>query len=213
MLDRRHRADLVVVAEGVGEERKFADAAPLRSRRVLLRPPSTADYDWIYRLWTDELTGFRWRGGGAISSLNDVISQLWAGSIAQFVLMTIEEPTKRVGLVQCYWADLNNGTANVGVIIDNAYQGAGWPFEGVALFVNYLFTNWNLRKLYFEGPEYTLSSVASIVGDLIHEERRLRMHDYYDGQYFDHLTLALYRNDFEQLGMVPRLIGNPRLAT
>ena len=64
------------------------------------------------------------------------------------------------------------------------------------LFFDYLFTVFNIRKLYAEVLEFNFGQFASGAEHVFKVEGRLTDHDWYDGRYWDMLVLALYRDDF-----------------
>jgi len=64
------------------------------------------------------------------------------------------------------------------------------------LFIRYVLSCWDFRKVYFEGPEFNTVTFASAIGKSLDLEGVLKQHDYYDGRYWDVHILALYRDRF-----------------
>ena len=75
----------------------------------------------------------------------------------------------------------------------------GIGMEASFLFVNYLFTNWNFRKIYVEAPSFVLEYYKSALGRVFVEEGRLREHEYFGGRYWDKLICAIWRHDWDEL--------------
>ncbi|MGP0050188.1 MAG: hypothetical protein ACLPZR_15250 [Solirubrobacteraceae bacterium] len=69
---------------------------------------------------------------------------------------------------------------------------------GLGLFVDYVFTCWDFRKLYMELPEFNLEPFATGVGWLFELEATMREHLFYSGRYWDRLVLALYRDTWRR---------------
>lgn len=176
-----------------------ATPPPLTGRRTRLRPVFPADYEYLYALSTSERTAHRWRYRGMTPNPEGFTQTLWGGVLAQF-LIERRSTGERVGHVTSYDANERNGFCHIAMLTDPAVQGSGWILEAASLFVNYLFTNWNFRKLYGEVPEYNYDEFASGAGRWFRVEGRLGEHEFYGGRYWDLLLLALYRADWEAHG-------------
>lgn len=68
--------------------------------------------------------------------------------------------------------------------------------EGVLCFIEYLFHNFRLRKLYSEMSDSTFESVASGTGRFFEVEGRLLSHEWHDGSYRDTLLLGLTKEQW-----------------
>jgi hypothetical protein len=79
----------------------------------------------------------------------------------------------------------------------------GQPIQPTALFINYVFVTWNLRKLYMEVPEFNMDTLWSGSGSFFHQEACFREHDYYAGRFWDKYVLAVYRDEMAEI--MPRL--------
>jgi ribosomal-protein-alanine N-acetyltransferase len=88
--------------------------------------------------------------------------------------------------------------------------GRGWSLEAAGLFVNYLFVNWDFRKLYGESVDFNFRSFKSGRGSLFTEEGVLRQHYFYNGEYWDSHILALHRDEWEQKKRIDRLSPSNR---
>jgi RimJ/RimL family protein N-acetyltransferase len=186
-----------------------AAPAPLEGGRVVLRVLSPADHGWLYALATHPSNGYRWRYGGATPSPEMFVHSLWDRVLAQFAI--VQRSTGRpVGLVVAYAPDLHSGHVQVAALLDPSVQRRAWPMEAMFLFVNYLFTNWNLRKVYAESLEFNYLQFASGAGRLFDVEARLRAHHFWNGRYWDKVIGHCSRERWMQMG--PRLMRFARPA-
>ncbi len=214
MDDREHydHADAVGEGDAARAQTASAPALPIGPRAVVLegtyarlRPVNQADYAYLYDLSLMPENSARWRYRGTSPSPEQFVADLWSGTLAQF-LIEAREPRARAGLTVAYNADLANGTVFLGVLIEPALHKKSWPLEGVFLFVDYLFRNWPLRKVYAEAPEFSALAFASGNKNLFVEEGRLREHQFFQDRYWDYVYLAVTRERWESRGR-PLLAG------
>jgi hypothetical protein len=66
-------------------------------------------------------------------------------------------------------------------------------FEGVFLFVDYLFDTWPLRKVYADSLEFNFDQFAGGTATFFEVEGRLKDHVYLKGRYWDQIILAVWR--------------------
>ena len=160
-----------------------------------LVPIDDSHFEYLYQLAIDESTGFRWRFVGAVPTKEEFRQSLWKGALSQFLV--VETKTERaIGMVVAYQPDLPNGHVYVGAVMELSVQATGLGIEAVMLFLRYLFTTWNLRKVYFEVPEYNAEWMVNSIGQYLKEEGRLKDHSFYDRRWWDKLILALYYDDY-----------------
>ena len=103
-----------------------------------------------------------------------------------------------VGLVAAYNPSFPNGHVHLAVMTTSKHLGGGNGLYAVALFLNYVFTTWSFRKVYLETTEFNYEQFRSGAGRFFEEEGRLRDHEYFDGRYWDFITLAIYRDTWER---------------
>lgn len=200
------------------DESRFAaqlDVGPgaviLEGKFARLRPVSQKDYGYLYDLGLSAQNNARWRYRGTTPSPDRFVADLWSGVLAQF-LVESPEPRRQAGLVVAYNTDLANGTVFLAVLIDNAFHRKVWPLEGVMLFVDYLFRNWAIRKVYAEAPEFSASHFSSGAQELFEEEGRFREHQFFQGRYWDYIYYSLTRKRWEEQGrkLLMKLSGSGR---
>jgi hypothetical protein len=166
----------------------------LNGRRFSLVPVAPQHHQPLYNLSVSQFINFRWRYHGLVPTFEMFERTLFTNVLVQFVLVPNNDPRAVAGLAVAYNANLQDGWSYVATMSDPR-AGAG-SIEGVALLIRYLFSQWPLRKVYFEAPAFNVSQFGSGVrSGLMREEARLKEHRYYDGRYWDDITYAMYRED------------------
>lgn len=117
---------------------------------------------------------------------------LWEGITAQFVVRS--EHGEPVGLVSCFGADFRNRHAHIGVLGDPEWKNSGLLVAAAWRFIGYLFSEFDLRKLYAEVLQSNFDQLATGTGRLFEIEGRLSSHEYVGGRYEDVFVLALDRD-------------------
>jgi RimJ/RimL family protein N-acetyltransferase len=165
-------------------------------RRAALRPVEGSDYEHIRRAETSGDLLAQYRHLGVTVPPEQFSTTLWAGILTQF--MIINKTTGAPGgIIGAYGADFRNGHAFLVALRFPQYAGQPWMLEGFGLFVDYLFKVFPFRKLYGDTLSFNFQKFSSGLDSLLIEEGRLREHWYYDGKYWDRVTVAIYRNDWE----------------
>lgn len=167
----------------------------LRGQRVALRPVVLADYENLRLIELSERLIASYRHRGQTPSPESFASRLWAGVIAQFVIMKL--PTgEPLGSLACFEPDYRNGHAQIGGTLFPSIIGKAWPLEGFRLFFDYIFHSFPFRKLY----GYSLAPVAAQFGsafaELAVEEGRLRDHEYLNGEFVDLVIFSIGREQW-----------------
>lgn len=191
----------------LSREGRKAPQPDLHGRRVALRVVTPSDVDFLYHLFTSSNISYRWRTRGQTPSPEAFQSMLWSGVLCQFIVerATDNEP---LGLITAYNADLRNGTAYLAVLMRDRPGAALWGLDSLVLFLDYLFLNWALRKLYAETSELSAWAFASGEGRYYRVEATLPEHEFYGGRYWDYYMLAFWRRDWEAL--LPQLLPSVR---
>jgi len=138
----------------------------------------------------------RWRYRGATPSPEEWAHGLWNGVLAQHLIVARNGDVP-LGLALVHNPNFQDGYAHFAAVRLRSGDRSPAMMFGIGLFLQYVFGNWNFRKLYLEVVEYNLGSFASGLGHLFQEEGRLREHRYFAGRYWDQHTLAIYRNTWE----------------
>lgn len=163
---------------------------------VVLVPPSARDHDWLYSLCAtgDHLVGYRLRG--VTPSPEAFHRFLWDRVLAQFIVTTREQ--RPIGLVTSFEPDFRNRYAYLAAIADPEWQDSGLVLEGMMVLVDYLFAQFDLRKLYAESLESNFAHYDNGLGRVFEIEGRLRQHEYINGAYEDLVVVGIWRQRFEE---------------
>lgn len=165
-------------------------------------------YGWA----TSPASGFRWRLGGVMPNLADFTATLAQnrGTIEMVARRSPEGDELRGGLVahmSLYGHVERDRVAYFSCIGADSCQRTVQSFESVYLFLVHAMSTLNLRKVYFEFPEFNLEQFSSAVSrGLLTIEVVLRAHTYHAGDYHDHLVCAIYREN--AVAYVQRIRGH-----
>jgi len=118
--------------------------------------------------------------------------------LSQYVILD-RQTGLPIGLLQAVRPNLNSGYATLVVLLSARLRGSGIAIESVFQFIRHLFDTWRLRKLYCHVPDYSVPSIASILGPLLKEEGRLRGRIYSRGGIWDDLIFAIWREEFDEI--------------
>ena len=196
--DKNARTDSDNPDVDAGRVRSFS-APSLRGRHVHLRIVVPDDYTYLQLVETSGELAPRWRLRGSTPSPQDWVQGSWSGVLAQFMIVANRDQT-RVGLVTAFQANFQDGHARLAATRFDPHSRSPLMVLGFGLFVEYVFRCWNLRKLYLDVPEYNYAQLASARDRIFTLEGRLRDHYYFDGQYWDQLLLAIYREMWRDTG-------------
>jgi RimJ/RimL family protein N-acetyltransferase len=172
-----------------------------------------SDYEYVYALTTHELVGWRWRYRGATPNLETFAQALYHNTLVNFVIERRDSP-QRIGFAQAFDASERNGWCHIGLTLDPALSRMGWALESGVLFVNYLFTLWNFRKLYATVVEFNAPEFQSALQRGFELEGRLVEHEYHNGRYWDMLLYSYTREAWETTGpaLVAKLAEPPSIG-
>jgi RimJ/RimL family protein N-acetyltransferase len=151
--------------------------------RVALRPVLDRDVMPLYAAAFDPATAGAWRYRGQTISINQFGQQLFEGVQAQF-MVDLKSAQAAIGLVSAY--DHNPWGLHCKVAFircGERFPGdAGAMFEGVMLFISFLFSTFPYRKIFAEIPEYNMGLYSDGFAD---REGVLRDYLFYKGQFVD----------------------------
>lgn len=163
--------------------------------RVRLRPVLPDDMPMLYKSSLSPEFGFRWRLRGASTSVDDFQRMLYGGTLVHFIAER-SDTGKPQGIVAAYDARFNARSCYLAFQRTTDYPGVSEMFEAFILFVDYVFRTWDFRKIYADVPGFNFSKYCSHPSDMFQIEARLREHDFYNGQWWDLFTIAIYRQRF-----------------
>ena len=169
----------------------------LTGYHVQLIPLTRRDYDFVFDFEVMSPVARSYRFAGMTPSPERFPEMVWSGVLVQYVIVW-RRTGARIGTAMCYGADFKNRYARIGgaLLLDAP---SPYSLEGFAVFLDHLFTQYDLRKVYGESLEPNTHGFYSAIGSIVHEEGRLREHEYFDGAYHDLLNLAIYRDEWLSL--------------
>lgn len=176
----------------------FPDAGPAR---VALVPIEPGHLPQMYRASVDPDEGFRWRFRGSTPSFAEFQARLYEGVLCSFVVVDRNNGTTH-GWVTAYNARFDAGHAWIGFVRFPGAARAGEMTEGLFLLLEHLFSRWAFRKVYAEVPEYNwVHLIGGKPGDafLFPIEGRLVGHEYNANRWWDLLTVAIWRERWEEV--------------
>lgn len=141
--------------------------------------------------------GVLYRHRGISPQPEQYAASLWADVLNQFLVVDVRDQ-KPLGLVVCYGINFRHQHAYIGAAIRPDMWRLGWPMEGLGLFISYLFPVYPFRKLSADSLTFNLEHFASGARFEFHEEARLVDHEFHDGRWYDKVTLAVYREQWER---------------
>jgi RimJ/RimL family protein N-acetyltransferase len=174
-------------------------APPLTGRRVRLRPVLPDDHDYLHRLANHPDVAVNWRYRGPSPSPWQFAQDLWTGTLAHFVAER-KLNGQRFGYVQAFDASMRNGWTHAAVMLDPTLVRSAWAFEAVPLFLNYVFTMFNVQHVYAAAAQPVFDLCRSGESHWFRVEGRLRDHEIIDDQFRDVVMLAIDRTDWEKFG-------------
>jgi hypothetical protein len=178
--------------------------SPLTGRYVRLEAITQHDYEWLFRIEVDSAAAARGRLRGQTPDPAAWEAGVWAGVLAQFMVVTGDIKPITLGVVRA--CNLNaDGHAHITALRLGPDEPSPLFMLGLILFVEYVFTCWNLRKLYIEVPGWSYGQIASGEGKLFRVEGFLQEHYYFNGEFWDQYILAIRRSEWAKAS--PRLLG------
>jgi Acetyltransferase (GNAT) domain len=139
----------------------------------------------------------RWPLAGAAVPHDRFGEHLWAMGPIAFAVVR-RDTSATVGLVQAVDPDLRSGTTDVGVAIVPEMWRAGWPLEGVVLFVDYLIRGVGFRKLYFSMPGGLAAQRGHLLRRWLTLECTLRDQIAVGDGYDDLVIFGLHRDSWDE---------------
>jgi RimJ/RimL family protein N-acetyltransferase len=176
-------------------------AGRFRSTNVQIRALLPSDVASIHAEEVSEALAFRWRLAGGHPDPAEYPNSLWSGVLASFIAEDVRVGSS-VALFTAYNADFRNQHVYVaGTLLSGApsepLRRALLATEALFLTLEYVFCGWPFRKVYLEVPEYNLEQFASLADRLAVEEGRLRAHVFAGWNWWDLVTLAVWRDQWE----------------
>jgi RimJ/RimL family protein N-acetyltransferase/acyl carrier protein len=189
---------VTVEAEPVGPDARRTELAgvPMSGDRVQLERLAPHHLATLHRISISPEVSPHWPLLGDAVAEEQLWDHLWGQSSLQFAIVRTDT-AESVGLVQGVEEDMRSRTIGLGLVVDPALWRAGWPLEGVVLFLDYLFTGLGYRKVYANLPASVLDRVGDgALGVYLTHEATFNQHLKVGDGYEDVCVLSLCRDDW-----------------
>ena len=173
-----------------------------KGNKVILRPILGKDVPKFFVWMNDpEVSGFLSRVLPISLEQENEWFQKYLKDTTKINLAIIDiENEELIGSIGIHGLDYISGIETTGAVIGNKqYWGKGYGTEAKMLFLEYIFHQLNLRKIYSEVMEFNERSINYSLKCGYVKEATLPDHYYKNGQYWDKIILALYRKPWEKL--------------
>ncbi len=149
---------------------------------------------FLHQLACDPEIGPRWKYRGTTPSPEQVWKDCHEGVLCTFTITLAGD--RPIGLVSAYGAS-RAGYCYVATVLCPSFVGSGLGLLSTAMFLDYLFANFPLRKIYLEIGAYNLSQMVNLLNRFFDFEGKLAEHEYFSGRYHDLLIFSMTRERFE----------------
>jgi RimJ/RimL family protein N-acetyltransferase len=171
----------------------------LEGRFVRLRPITREDYGFLWECRCHPDIMHLWMQGRTLPSLEQYSKELdvaLSGTILTMLMIQALPSGRTVGFVFAYDHNPYDRYASWTIVMHPAYVNVGWGFEASMLFLDYLFTFFDLRKVCADIYAFNRHSLRLLLRMGAHEEGRFLEHRYYQGAYHDVIRLAATRAEW-----------------
>ncbi|MEO0226866.1 MAG: GNAT family protein [candidate division WOR-3 bacterium] len=173
----------------------------LKGKRIILRPVTPDDVKETISLRYDFEANKQYLG--YIFPINLTNEQRWIESlysqrIRERIDLVIEEKNTHrfIGLIGVNNIDYINKRAKFGIFIKRRYWGKGFGKEAMRIFLNYLFNQINLNKIYLEVLTENQRAIKLYKSMGFEPEGILKAHYYQDGRYKDVAIYSIFKDKF-----------------
>jgi hypothetical protein len=166
-------------------------------RLVKLRAAKESDRPWLAAFASDPEMSSRWRLGGRVPIGSSAFPKLEEGLLVLFVAERRRDSLP-VGIVQAFQPDFINRVVHIGIAVDTELAGPGVSGEALMLLIDYVFAQWQFRKIYFTTPSDILGKVRG-ARRWVQTEGVLKDREFRRGALVDLHIQAIWREHWEQL--------------
>lgn len=187
-LEHEQALDRLLISESAEE----GDSSYLlRGRRLKLRPITPPDLAALYEMVKRMEVSATWRFHGVIPTYDGFVATLQQDVLVQYV--SEDSSGAVLGLVTAYGFNPRGRYCYLATFVRPSAINTGLGIEAAAVFLEYLFNVYPLKKVYFEVPGFALKSYSSIIRtNGAREEGRLTDHYFHFGKSWDQHILAVY---------------------
>ncbi|MBU6490731.1 GNAT family N-acetyltransferase [Patescibacteria group bacterium] len=128
----------------------------------------------------------------------------------QFMIVRKDE---YIGTLYSYNLNRTDGHAFATIFIAEGWRDKGYGAEAMIVFLEYLFREYRLYKVYAEVYSYNLKSLRALTSGRFVEEGRFRGHRLYQGERHDLIRMAFFESQVEDFApLVKKLTSRYRSA-
>lgn len=182
----------------------------LSGKGIYLKPVSDEDLSYLYSKECDLEEKHLWSENRCIPVAFEYKNEFWdrlKHFYHTFFMIYSKKENMPIGFLFSYRYSTNDRIAYTTIYIEKEYRQTYASAVAGTLFCDYLFTFYDLRKIYAMVYDYNNASKGFLAHGGFVQEGRLKEYRYYNGKYYDMLTLALYRDVFyEKMAKVIKAI-------
>jgi len=146
-----------------------------------------------------------------VEPLKQFAATFQQGILRDFAVLDGANGDRPIGYVWAYRYD--QGTCYIGMIVRPDVIGPyAWYLEGLALFLDFLFANWPLRKVWLEALEHSADQFRHGLERVGHYEGRLSEVAWYGDRYEDLLVWSIGRQEWQDSPLSAGRTFDPRRA-
>ena len=178
----------------------------IKGKKVRLRAVEKTDLPKIWEWFNDEEVMYYWSSPGNTVSLAQLEhqfllpSELWDPRVTPARKMLIIETLEGVAIGQIGYFDLFTRHRSVEVFIligEKDYWGKGYGTDAMMSFLNYLFNELGLNRVYLYTQSYNSRAYASYKKCGFVDEGVARQRYFVNGEYHDGFLMSVLRREFK----------------
>jgi RimJ/RimL family protein N-acetyltransferase len=137
--------------------------------RIRLRHVQPDDYPALHAMETDPTTSHTWRYRGQLPPLEEYEAALWQQTTAVLVVENIDDGSL-AGYLHLHDVDWRAGHGYFSLYAGPHVRGRGTVMEGLMLFCDWVFGNYDLRWIYAHAFEHNIGQFSSGLrrGEAVH---------------------------------------------
>jgi RimJ/RimL family protein N-acetyltransferase len=176
--------------------------ATLIGRYVKLRPINGDNDLSILYEWRNNISDLHyWNNQKILVSPQNYLEELKNENrhAHLMILSKNHDPEKIVGTIYSYNLSLIDGTVFITTYLTSSSKGSIYGAEATLLFIDYLFTFYNIRKICADIYQFNSMSIKSTERAGFVKEGTFIKQKYYDGKYWDVFRYALLRDNISKI--------------
>jgi RimJ/RimL family protein N-acetyltransferase len=179
----------------------------LVGRRVALEPLRDRHLDDLHTIATMPGVIDGWPCFGRELTPAELRQSIWALGGLQFAVRR-RDTEAVIGVVQGLHPDLDQGVVELGFFIEPELWLRGWPLEAIVVALEYLFGDWDFRKVYLRTRASDAEKLGVAGRWMTEEARHPDHHIAPDGTAEDVVVLSISRDDWDS-DLAARILGRP----